>query len=424
MSESDVVKASYWFPATDFPATDIDSSLFTHLFCTFADLEAESYEITIATWNQAPFHAFTETVQQRNPHVKTLLSIGGGNADKDAFASMASNPDSRASFIQSTITVARSYGFHGLDLDWEYPRNEEEMYDFGKLLEEWRSAVEAESNSSGTTALILTAAVYYSSNYQGVPYPVLAISNSLDWINLMAYDFYGPGWSTVTGPPASLYLPTDGIYIFTILHTISSCNTLCFLFVLLWLGRSGDSGVRDWTEAGLPAKKAVLGFPYYGWAWTLADPDVNGYDANTTGPAISDDGEISYRQLQTWIVDNGATKVHDDMMVGDYCYAGTTWIGYDSEKSIVTKVIYAKQKGLLGYFSWHVGGDDNSELSSAGSTPYHILILCMSWKYSKIYHPIHVINSTNWTIIYNSRKFDILNFVFIASQAWDITEME
>ncbi|OAO97648.1 hypothetical protein AXX17_AT4G23240 [Arabidopsis thaliana] len=342
MSESDVVKASYWFPATDFPATDIDSSLFTHLFCTFADLEAESYEITIATWNQAPFHAFTETVQQRNPHVKTLLSIGGGNADKDAFASMASNPDSRASFIQSTITVARSYGFHGLDLDWEYPRNEEEMYDFGKLLEEWRSAVEAESNSSGTTALILTAAVYYSSNYQGVPYPVLAISNSLDWINLMAYDFYGPGWSTVTGPPASLYLPTDG--------------------------RSGDSGVRDWTEAGLPAKKAVLGFPYYGWAWTLADPDVNGYDANTTGPAISDDGEISYRQLQTWIVDNGATKVHDDMMVGDYCYAGTTWIGYDSEKSIVTKVIYAKQKGLLGYFSWHVGGDDNSELSSADTT--------------------------------------------------------
>ncbi|CAA0395854.1 unnamed protein product [Arabidopsis thaliana] len=36
------------------------------------------------------------------------------------------------------------------------------------------------------------------------------------------------------------------------------------------------------------------------------------------------------------------------MMVGDYCYAGTTWIGYGSEKSILTKVRYAKQKGLLG----------------------------------------------------------------------------
>ncbi|CAL9226113.1 unnamed protein product [Arabidopsis halleri] len=352
MSQS-VVKASYWFPAPDFPASDIDSSLFTHLFCTFADLNAETNQITIATWNQSPFHAFTETVQRRNPRVQTLLSIGGGNANKDAFASMASNPNSRQSFIQSTITVARSYGFHGLDLDWEYPRNAAEMSDFGTLLQEWRSAVEAESSSSGKPALILTAAVYYSSNYQGVLYPVLAISNSLDWVNLMAYDFYGPGWTDVTGPPASLYLPTDG--------------------------RSGDSGVREWTEAGLAAKKAVLGFPYYGWAWTLADPNVNGYDADSTGPAISPDGEISYHQLKTWIVENGATTVYDEMMVGDYCYAGTTWIGYDSEKSILTKVSYAKQKGLLGYFSWHVGGDDNSELSRAGSSPYHIYTFFFSF---------------------------------------------
>ncbi|VVB12373.1 unnamed protein product [Arabis nemorensis] len=55
------------------------------------------------------------------------------------------------------------------------------------------------------------------------------------------------------------------------------------------------------------------------------------------------------------------------MVVGDYCFAGTTWIGYDSEQSIKTKAKYAKQKGLLGYFSWHVGGDDNSELSRAAS---------------------------------------------------------
>ncbi|KAG7542196.1 Glycoside hydrolase superfamily [Arabidopsis thaliana x Arabidopsis arenosa] len=84
---------------------------------------------------------------------------------------MASNPNSRRSFIQSTITVARSYGFHGLDLDWDYPRNAKEMSDFGMLLQEWRSAVKAESSSSGTPALILTAAVYYSWNYHEVPVP-------------------------------------------------------------------------------------------------------------------------------------------------------------------------------------------------------------------------------------------------------------
>ncbi|KAL1205250.1 Class V chitinase [Cardamine amara subsp. amara] len=338
-----VVKASYWFSSPDFPATDIDSSLFTHLFCAFADLDASTNEITISTDNQSDFQAFTETVQKRNPSVQTLLSIGGGNSDKSAFASMASNPNSRRSFIDSSIRVARSYGFYGLDLDWEYPRDAAEMTDFGTLLQEWRSAVEAESSSTGIPPLLLTAAVYYSSNLYSLPYPVLDVANSLDWVNLMAYDFYGPAWSDVTGPPACLYAPPNG-------------------------GRSGDSGVKEWTGAGLPAKKAVLGLPYYGWAWTLQNPDNNGYDAATTGPAlsISESGEIGYRQLKGWIGENGPEKVADTTVVGDYCYAGTTWIGYDSVDSVVTKVNYAKENGLLGYFSWHVGGDDNSELSFAG----------------------------------------------------------
>ncbi|CAN8274444.1 unnamed protein product [Cochlearia groenlandica] len=340
MSQS-VVKASYWFPSPNFPASDIDSSLFTHLFCAFADLDPETNQITIASWNQDEFRAFTRTVQMKNHRVKTLLSIGGGNADKDAFASMASNPDSRKSFIDSSITIARSYNFHGLDLDWEYPRDATEMSYFRMLLEDWRSAVEIEASNMGIPPLLLTAAVYYSCNYQSVLYPVVAIANNLDWINLMAYDFYGPGWSTVTGPPASLYLPTEG--------------------------RSGDSGVNEWIGAGLPANKAVLGFPYYGWAWTLADANSNGYDAETTGPAISPDGEISYSDIKTWKVAHGATDVHDQVRIGDYCYAGTTWIGYDGLESIKNKASYAKKKGLLGYFSWHVGGDDDSELSRAAS---------------------------------------------------------
>ncbi|CAH2078503.1 unnamed protein product, partial [Thlaspi arvense] len=341
-SAQTVVKASYWLSGSEFPVTDIDSSLFTHLFCAFADLDYQTNQVTVSSANQAKFSTFTQTVQRRNPSVKTLLSIGGGDANKTAFASMASNPSSRKSFSDSSISLARSYGFHGLDLDWETPKNSAEMSDFGTLLQEWRSAVEAESTSSGKPRLLLTAAVCYSSNCDSVLYPVQAVSNSLDWVNLMAYDFYGPGWSRVTGPPAALYDPSNA-------------------------GRSGDSGVKEWTEAGLPTKKAVLGFPYNGWSWTLANANSNGYGAATNGPAISKDGSIRYIQLKSWIVENKATTVHDDQMVGDYSYAGTTWIGYDSEKSIVTKVRYAKQKGLLGYFSWHVGNDDGSELSRAAS---------------------------------------------------------
>jgi GH18 family chitinase len=38
--------------------------------------------------------------------------------------------------------------------------------------------------------------------------------------------------------------------------------------------------------------------------------------------------------------------------------------------SISTKVTYAKGKGLLGYFAWHVGADKNFALSQTGSCEY------------------------------------------------------
>lgn len=85
---------------------------------------------------------------------------------------------------------------------------------FGTLLNEWRAAVNAESRSSGKSPLLLTAAVFYSSDYYSLIYPIQAISNSLDWLNIMAYDFYSPdsySSPTKTGPPAALYNPTSKV---------------------------------------------------------------------------------------------------------------------------------------------------------------------------------------------------------------------
>ncbi|XP_010449301.1 PREDICTED: chitotriosidase-1-like [Camelina sativa] len=348
-SAQNIVKATYWFPGSEFPVADIDSSLFTHLFCAFADLNPQTNEVTISSTNQPKFSTFTQTVRRKNPSVKTLLSIGGGGNESisAAFASMASNPNSRKTFIDSSITLARSNGFNGLDLDWEYPKTETEMNNFGTLLQELRSAATAEASSSGNPPLLLTAAVFYSSDHYSAIYPVQVVANSLDWVNLMAYDFfYRSDSSNITGPPAALYGPS---------------NT----------GPSGDAGVRAWTQAGLPAKKAVLGFPFYGYAWSLSNANANSYYAATTGPAIlpgmPEAGAITYGQIKKFIMDNGVTPVNNSTVVGDYCYAGTTWIGYDDSQSIVTKVRYAKEKGLLGYFSWHVGADDNSELARAAS---------------------------------------------------------
>ncbi|XP_050214976.1 class V chitinase-like [Mercurialis annua] len=343
-SQTTVVKGGYWFPGSGFAVADINSALFTHLFCAFADVNPQTYQLTISSANQPQFSTFTQTVQKKNSKVKTLLSIGGGGANVNIFASMASQSSSRKSFIDSSINLARSNNFHGLDLDWEYPSDATQMTNFGSLLTEWKTAVATEAKNSGKPPLLLSAAVLYISNYYSpsVSYPIQAISNSLDWINLMAYDFFGPGWfPSATGPPAALYNP----------------------------GRpeSGDNGVKSWIQAGLPAKKLVLGMPFYGWSWRLVNANNNGIYAPANGAGLAGDGSIGYDQIKTFITQNNAVKVYNGSIVTDYCYSGTTWIGYDDLQSISTKVSYAKSKGLLGYFAWHVGADSNWMLSTKAS---------------------------------------------------------
>lgn len=211
LRSSPLVKASYYYlnSGKKFDTTTIDSTVSTHLFWAFAQIDRSSHKVDISTINLPQFYKFTENDEATTNKLQYLLSIGGKNAEKILFDSMTRTLENRKAFIDSSISVAREYGFHGLDLAWEYPSNIVEMANFKKLIEEWRVAVEKESENTGLLPLLLTAAVHYSPDYNSVQYPVQAIADNLDFVNIMSYDFYGPAWSDVTGPPAALYDPSN-----------------------------------------------------------------------------------------------------------------------------------------------------------------------------------------------------------------------
>ncbi|XP_076938729.1 class V chitinase CHIT5-like [Bidens hawaiensis] len=256
---------------------------------------------------------------------------------------MANQAYSRAAFINSTIKVARKYNFDGVDLDWEFPSNETDMSNLGLLFKEWREALENEANITNRARLVLTSAVYYASNisFNGGPrsYPIQAISQYVDWISPMCFDYHG-SWEKFTGLHSALYDPYSNL--------------------------STDFGIRSWIQGGMPSKNIVMGLPLYGPTWSLENPNNNSVGAPTmgTGPGS---GLLVYSQVIDFNRDNNATIVFDNTRISYYSYAGDSWVSYDDIGSVKSKVHYARKRSLGGYFFWALGQDLDWAISSTAS---------------------------------------------------------
>ncbi|KAF7153664.1 hypothetical protein RHSIM_Rhsim01G0042500 [Rhododendron simsii] len=337
------IKSGYWFSGSEFPVTDINSPLFTHLICAFAGLNSSTYRLSISSSDAQSFSTFSPTVKQKNPTVTTLLSIGGGSANSSTFSSMVSQSNFRKSFIESSIKTARSYGFNGLDFCWVSASTSSEMTNMATLFDEWRLAIESESANSSGSQLILTMAVQFSPDLDNASFPIESIKKNLDWVHVMAYDYYMPSWWNYTAAFAALYDPGSEV--------------------------STEYGINAWIHGGLSANKLVLGLPFYGYAWTLVNPNDSAIGAPAKGTAITDDGSMSYKDLKAYMQRYRAVSEYNATYVVNYCVIGSNWIAYDDVDVVKIKVAYAKKMNLLGYFVWQVPYDDENWVLSyqAGS---------------------------------------------------------
>ncbi|KAH9660244.1 class V chitinase [Citrus sinensis] len=340
-----LIRAGYWDSDDGFPVSDVNSALFTHLMCGFAGVNSTSYELSLLPSDEKQFSNFTDTVKIKNPSITTLLSIGAGNyPNYSTYSSMAGNPSSRKSFIDSSIKIARLYGFQGLDLSWYLANTSWDKYNIGILFKEWRAAVALEAkNNSSQSQLILTATVAYSPYSTAAAYPVDSIRQYLNWVHVFTTDYSVPTWTNFTGAHAALYDPN------------SVSNT--------------EYGITKWIEEGLSADKLVLCLPFYGYAWTLVKPEDNGIGAAATGPALSEDGLVSYKEIKNHIKSYGPNVqvMYNSTYVVNYCSIGKIWFGFDDVEAIRVKVAYAKEKKLRGYHVWLVSYDQYWMLSQAAA---------------------------------------------------------
>lgn len=343
-SQETWIRAGYWDSVSELPVSNINSALFTHLVCAFSRINSSTYHIHINSSKESYFSTFTGTVRVKNPSVKTLLSILARRGGLPTFSSMINQSSYRKSFIESSIYTARLYGFDGLDLSVGSvgPSMSINMTNLGILFDEWRDAIASDSRKSGKSQLLLVMSATHSPAQHSATYPIGIMKRTLDWIHLVAYDYHVPAEFNFTGAHAALYGTSNWV------------NT--------------DEWIKEWLRGGLSASKLVLGLPYHGYAWRLVNPNEKEFGAPSSGPGVTSDGSMGYKNIKSFIqgYGYGAAAVYNSTYVTKLFVVGSTWINFDDVETIKAKVSYAKENNLSGYSVFQLSNDDNWILSRAG----------------------------------------------------------
>ena len=266
--------------------------------------------------------------------------------------------------------LAGSLTFAGLDIDWEYPKDDGEASDFVRLLEETRkvhkhSVINLSSSRSIDTRLLLifsrrgqnavnrsmprwysvSLSLIFKSNHSTGPqnYEKLHLKEMdhyLDFWNVMAYDYAGT-FSNVAGHQANLYPST------------SNPDSTPF---------STSAAIEYYKSKGIAGTKLVLGMPIYGRAF--ASTDGPGQPFSGGGEGSWEQGIWDYKVLPQ----NEATEMYNDE-------AGASWsfdsgkrlmVSYDSKEMVGKKVDYIKNEGLGGAMWWESSADKKGDESLIG----------------------------------------------------------
>lgn len=342
-----------------FKPANIDPSLCTHLIYAFATIK--NNQLATFEWNDEQLYQEFNALKAKNPSLKTLLAVGGWNQASTDFSPMVSSADTRATFVTTSITFLRTNGFDGLDLDWEYPSlrrgKDTDKANFATLCKELRQAYEEEARMSDKERLLVTAAVAAGKSNIDPAYDVPALAKYLDFISIMTYDFHGGSWEKSTGHNSPLFPRAD---------------------------EKGDQrrlnidfAAHYWVSLGANKEQLNIGLATYGRGYTLVNSANHGMGApatgpNPAGPYTREAGYLSYYEICDMMSKGGHTYRDSEQLV-PYYVNGKTWIGYDDEQSISTKVTWLVQEGFGGAMVWALPLDDFNPMCGTSKRKFPLI---------------------------------------------------
>jgi spore germination protein YaaH len=223
-----------------------------------------------------------------------------------------SHKDSRAKIINRLISDAQTYGYDGINIDFEKVTEQ--------TAEHYLQFVRELSFACRSSNIILSADTYVPMSYN-THYNRKELGFWLDYIVIMGYDEHWKGDSEA-GPVASIQFVENGIV-----------NTL----------------------ADVSADKVINAMPYYERVW---------YETkNTDGSVTVSSRDMSMEAAQSLLDSNGAKTMWDEdtcLYYGSYESNGTTvkiWL--ENAVTLEEKMKLYQKYNLAGVAGWRLGLENN-----------------------------------------------------------------
>ncbi|CAA7268385.1 unnamed protein product [Cyclocybe aegerita] len=392
------IAASYYpsWAADTLPPSKIDFSKFDVIFFAFVTPNGTA-GINWDDGSEKVLQNLVVAARQSGHSTKIVLSVGGWGGCH-WFSQVMSTSSNRTKFANTLVNTVNTYGLdgkattmmssqlqtyldlEGIDIDWEYPNaegngNPHSSADTANLLSFFKML----RDTFGPTKIISAAVTQLPwLGPDSAPLTdVSAFAAQMTYVNIMNYDVFGA--SSNPGPNA----PLGG-------------GNLC--------GSStqpkatAQAAFAQWTKAGMPASKLLLGLPLYGYVSKSSSKKLSGSliptpndprfppGAHPRHPPISANGaqgdlshlwgqQIAFSQIISFGAltqnsdgsyggVNGYTMGWDDCSDTPYLFntAQTTVVTYDDTWSIASKTQFAKKSGMAGCFTWSMDQDDGLAL--------------------------------------------------------------
>ncbi|CAK7207307.1 hypothetical protein SEUCBS139899_010117 [Sporothrix eucalyptigena] len=300
--------------------------------------------------NSASLYSRFTNLKSNKPGLQTFISVGGWSftdpgPTQKAFTNMVKSAGNRATFIKNIINFMSTYGFDGVDLDWEYPGADDrggvpaDTANYVLLTKEMNAAF----GSQYQLTVTIPTSYWYLQHFD-----VKSMQDSVAWFNLMAYDLHGV-WD----------LPSKEIGPYIAPHT--NITEIDLALDLLW-------------RAGVDPSKVVMGQGWYGRSFTLASSGCttpNGVckftDGAKPGPCSNASGILDYQEIADIILKNDLKPVHDETAAVKWIsWDSNQWVSYDDADTFKQKRDFANKRCLGGLMVWAIDQVDQTAHNGFG----------------------------------------------------------